>query len=142
RQPPEEATGLPGDDLAEELVPTPRELPVHGRPGEPGGPGHVFDRGLGQAVTRHTGVAGLENALPHGEVFGHEIRLRPVHRLRSVPLVRLPVTLAQLHWETTPGDIVAVDLPAARRRQRLDDLVAGAGFEPAPTGLRRLHTPP
>ena len=65
-----------------------------------------------------------------------------MHRLRSVPLVRLPVALAKLHWETRPGDIVAVDLPAARQQQRLNDLVAGAGFEPGPTGFRRLRTLP
>ena len=65
-----------------------------------------------------------------------------MHRLRSVPLVRLPLALAELHWGTRPGDVVAVDLPAASDRQRLVDVVAGAGFEAVGPRLRRLRTLP
>ena len=49
-----------------------------------------------------------------------------MRRLRSVSLVRLPVALARIHWSTAPGDIVDWELPAA---VRVDDIVAGAGFE-------------
>jgi TDG/mug DNA glycosylase family protein len=41
----------------------------------------------------------------------------------------LPLALAHVHWATSPGDVVELDLPAARDEQRLDDIVAGAGFE-------------
>ena len=49
-----------------------------------------------------------------------------MHRLRSVPLVRLPVALARVHWSTAPGDVVDWQLPSS---PRVDDVVAGAGFE-------------
>jgi TDG/mug DNA glycosylase family protein len=63
-----------------------------------------------------------------------------VHRLRSVPLVRLPVALAKVHWSTAPGDVVEWELPA---KARVDDVVAGAGFERVSTGrARRLRTLP
>ena len=65
-----------------------------------------------------------------------------VRRLTSVPLVRLPVALARVHWATSPGDVVEVALPDAAHRQRLDDIVTGAGFERASRGLRRLRTLP
>jgi TDG/mug DNA glycosylase family protein len=39
------------------------------------------------------------------------------------------MALAQVHWATAPGDVVELDLPEARDGQRLDDIVAGAGFE-------------
>jgi len=49
-----------------------------------------------------------------------------VHRLRSVSLVRLPIALAQIHWKTTPDDVVEWELPTS---PRVADVVAGAGFE-------------
>jgi TDG/mug DNA glycosylase family protein len=52
-----------------------------------------------------------------------------VRSLRSVALVRLPVALARVHWATAPGDVVELELPEARDRRRLDDIVTGAGFE-------------
>jgi double-stranded uracil-DNA glycosylase len=63
-----------------------------------------------------------------------------VHRLRSVSLVRLPVALARIHWSTAPGDVVEWELPASAR---VDDLVAGAGFERVAKGrARRVRTLP
>src|SRR5436305_6574108 len=63
-----------------------------------------------------------------------------VHRLRSVSLVRLPVALARVHWSTTPGAVVEWELPAS---VRIDDVVAGAGFEPIDRRRgRRLRTLP
>ncbi|MBV8160426.1 MAG: mismatch-specific DNA-glycosylase [Acidimicrobiia bacterium] len=50
-------------------------------------------------------------------------------RLRSVSLVRLPVALARVHWSTAPGEVVEWQLPESADSRRLDDIVAGAGFE-------------
>ena len=66
-----------------------------------------------------------------------------MHRLRSVPLVRLPVALARLHWSTAPGDVVEWQLPRNARGQRLGDLLVGAGFEAIGDGAaRRLRSLP
>jgi len=63
-----------------------------------------------------------------------------VHRLRSVSLVRLPAALAQVHWATVPGDVAELDLPDSAR---VDDVVAGAGFERlGKRRARRLRTLP
>ena len=63
-----------------------------------------------------------------------------MHRLRSVSLLRLPVALARVHWTSAPGDVVEWDLPDAAR---VDDVVAGAGFERiSATRARRLRTLP
>src|SRR5690242_18561137 len=63
-----------------------------------------------------------------------------VHRLRSVPLVRLPVALARLHWSTTPDEVVDWELPAATR---VDEVVIGAGFDRISKRRgRRLQTLP
>lgn len=63
-----------------------------------------------------------------------------MHRLRSVSLVRLPVALARIHWSTAPGDVVTWELPASAR---VDDIVAGAGFERVAKGrARRIRTLP
>ena len=43
-----------------------------------------------------------------------------------MPLVRLPIALARVHWSTEPGDVVEWELPKA---PRVDGVVAGAGFE-------------
>jgi len=67
-----------------------------------------------------------------------------VHALRSVALVRLPVALARVHAATEPGDVVDIELPETRNRQRLDDILTGAGFEIGRGGrgtrVRRLRT--
>ena len=61
--------------------------------------------------------------------------------LRSVALVRLPVALARVHWATAPKDVVALDLPVARDQQRVDDIVAGAGFaRPSGAMAHRITT--
>lgn len=63
-----------------------------------------------------------------------------MHRLRSVSLVRLPVALARVHWATASSDVVEWELPAAAR---VDDVVAGAGFERLDARrARRLRTLP
>lgn len=63
-----------------------------------------------------------------------------MYRLRSVSLVRLPVTLARIHWSTAPGDTVEWDLPT---NERVDDVVTGAGFERVDDRrARRLRTLP
>src|SRR3954453_2914275 len=63
-----------------------------------------------------------------------------VHRLRSVSLVRLPVALAKMHWSPSPGDVVEWRLPDSAR---VDDVVAGAGFERIDKRrARRLRTLP
>lgn len=43
-----------------------------------------------------------------------------------MPVVRLPLALAEIHWSTVPGDILEWELPASAR---VDDVVLGAGFE-------------
>jgi len=62
--------------------------------------------------------------------------------VRRVPLVRLPLALARLHWATTPGDLVRVALPDPLDGQRLEDVVAGAGFARERGRLRRLRSLP
>jgi len=60
-----------------------------------------------------------------------------------VPLVRLPVALARLHWATAPGDVLDMVLPRAAHRQRVGDAVAGAGFERlGGSRVRRMRTLP
>lgn len=63
---------------------------------------------------------------------------------RSVALVRLPLALARVHWDTAPNDVIELDLPPARDAQRLDDIVTGAGFERGRGRgrFRRLRTLP
>jgi TDG/mug DNA glycosylase family protein len=53
--------------------------------------------------------------------------------------VRLPLALADVHWETEPGDVVDVELPD---HERVADIVVGAGFERVRSGLRRVRTLP
>ncbi|MBV8305002.1 MAG: mismatch-specific DNA-glycosylase [Acidimicrobiia bacterium] len=66
-----------------------------------------------------------------------------MHRLRSVPLVRLPVALARLHWSTAPGDVVEWEPPHNAGGPRLDDILVGAGFEAINrTQARRVRTLP
>jgi TDG/mug DNA glycosylase family protein len=66
-----------------------------------------------------------------------------VYRVRSVPLVHLPVALARVHWSTAPGDVVDLDLPRAADAQRVAEVVTGAGFEILDPGrARRLRTLP
>ena len=66
-----------------------------------------------------------------------------MHRLRSVSLVRLPVALARVHWDTAPGETVEWELPTSADTQRLADVIIGAGFLPAgPTRGRRMRTLP
>lgn len=54
--------------------------------------------------------------------------------------MRLPVALARVHWSTAPGDVVDWELPSS---PRVDDIVAGAGFERVDTRrARRVRTLP
>ena len=63
-----------------------------------------------------------------------------MHRLRSVSLVRLPLVLARVYRDTTPGDVVEWELPSG---PRVDDVVVGAGFERIDDGrARRVRTLP
>ena len=66
-----------------------------------------------------------------------------MRRLQSVPLVRLPVALARVHWSMGPGDIVEWQLPRPADGERIAELVTGAGFEALGDGrARRLRTLP
>jgi len=49
------------------------------------------------------------------------------------------MALAEVHWQTRPGEVVAVDL---REHERLPDIVTGAGFARGARGLRRLRALP
>ena len=67
-QPAEEATRLPRDDVAHELVLAAREVAVDRGPRDPRRARDVLHGGLGEPVARHALVGGLEDALPNGQV--------------------------------------------------------------------------
>ena len=62
----EQAGHLGLDDGGQDVVLAPRERPVHGGPGQPGLPGDVVDRGLGDALAGQAAQGPVDDAHPGG----------------------------------------------------------------------------